>query len=263
MNHLIKKNGLVKLPEKLGLLKKVGKGIVTFMLVFSCTIFLSLFFGCNSVDTIVEETPPSDPEVEVTPPREPEVEVTPPREPEVVGITGPIFPIIAIEYFYKGTKGLLMMDEKEMSNYYKNNEMNVEFISAIDEITGKSFIERHEDKVIRNYFSFAPEQFEPWFKETIRHYTVKFKVPSIKGESVEEIKYNYHFIPGFHKITEAWYNGQEIPFFDMMEINKYAHWGFPEFDLDEYKRKVKETYYSGKLVGITFQSTIHIVIPME
>jgi hypothetical protein len=219
--------------------------------------FLFFLFGCNNIDSDVKiEIPEEIPDVEITPPNNSDNEV---------GIPEFISPSIHIEYLDKEKKGYLLLEDEELFAR-QNDLMDVEFLSFTDEITGLSFIEQQEAHAIRNMFGLGPEIFEYYDKqETIRHYIFKYKVPSIKGETVEEIKGIYHYYGGYGKYTEVWYNGKVIPIMDKEEINKlYPPEGSNDrYDRDVYERIMKETYYSGDLIAVTTASRIYIVIPVE
>jgi hypothetical protein len=221
--------------------------------------FLFFLFGCNNiVPDIKIEIPEVIPDDEVTPPDNPDVEIGIPSLESTI-------PSILIEYLDKEKKGYLLLEGEELTAR-QNDLMDVEFLSFIDETTGLSFIEQQEARVIRNMFGYGPEVFEYYDKqETIRHYIFKYKVPSIKGESTEEIKCIYHYYGGYGKYTEVWYNGKVIPIMDKEEINeRYPPEGSNDrYDKDVYERIMKETYYSGDLVAITTASEIYIVIPVE
>jgi hypothetical protein len=136
--------------------------------------FLFFLFGCNTTD--IKNTDDTD------------VEIMLPDDTDEVGITAGTCPGILIEYLDKGMKGYLLLEGEKLTAR-QNDRMDVELVSFIDEITGLSFIEQQEACVIRNMFGCGPEVFEYYdMQETIRHYIFKYKAPSIKGESVEEIK---------------------------------------------------------------------------
>ncbi|MDR0393576.1 MAG: hypothetical protein LBH77_00300 [Tannerella sp.] len=161
---------------------------------------------------------------------------------------------------------LLLEGEEHIARI--NDRMDVEFISFIDEITGRSFLDdpqrvRH---VIRNYFGYGGGLFEYYdLQETIRHYIFKYKVPSIKGDSVEEIKGVYHYYGGCGRFTEVWYNGKKIPITNIEEIwALYPPENSPDrYDRDVHERILKETYYSGNIMAIMTASRIDIIIPIE
>lgn len=220
------------------------------------TFSLFFLFGCKN---ILPDAETERPEVI------PGVEITPPNNSDEVGIPEFTSPSIHIEYLDEEKKGYLLLEGEELTAR-QNDLMNVEFLSFTDEITGLSFIEQQEVRAIRNMFGYAPEVFEYYDKqETVRHYIFKYKVPSIKGESVEEIKGIYHYYGGYGKYTEVWYNGNVIPIVDNEEINeRYPPEGSNDrYDRGVYERIMKETYYSGDLVAVTTASKIYIVIPVE
>lgn len=205
--------------------------------------------GCNNINSDVEiEIPEVIPDIEA-------------------GIPDFISPSIHIEYLDKEKKGYLLLEGEELIAR-QNDLMNVEFLSFTDEITGLSFIEQEplEARVIRNVFGYGPEIFEYYdVQETIRNYIFKYKAPSIKGESIEEIKGIYHYYGGYGKFTEVWYNGKVVPIMDKEEIYElYPPEGSNDrYDREVYERIMKETYYSGDLIAVTTASEIYIVIPVE
>lgn len=224
---------------------------------FLSGFFLFLFFGCNTNDLVVEIIPPDD-LIE---------EITSSDDLGEVGIPGHVIPGFYIEYLDKELKPYRLLDSEELMHRF-NDKMTLILISAIDEITGRSFLdEPQEGQVSRNIFGWGPEIFEYSAKETIRRYNIKYKVPSIKGDSVEEIILIAHYVPCYANITAAWYNGKEIPLISRVEI-------WREFNLlpvdhpDKNDREVmnrinKESYYRGDLVGVIDGSSIEIVVPAE
>jgi hypothetical protein len=220
------------------------------------TFFLFFLFGCNTINT---ETIDSD------------VEITPPDDSGLVGITAGVRPGFLIEYLDKEVKPYLLLAEgKEEHIARLNDRMEVEFISFIDEITGRSFLTPENQRIhylTRNYFGYGGDLFEYYdLEETIRHYIFKYKVPSIKGESVEEIKAIFHYFGGYGKFTDVWYNGKKIPITDIEEIKAlYPPEDSPDrYDREVHERIMKETYYSGKLMAImTEGSGLEIIIPVE
>jgi hypothetical protein len=220
------------------------------MFVLSCTNNEEVIFLNDEI-----EIPEVIPDV-VTPPDASDVEIG------MIEFTGPS---MLIEYLDKEKKGYLLLEGEELFAR-QNDFMNVERLSCIDEITGLSFMEQRETLSVRNPFGCGLETFEYYdMQEKIRHYIFKYKVPSIKGESVEEIKAIYHYYGGYGKYTEVWYNGKVIPIMDKEEIReRYPPEGSNDrYDREVYERIMKETYYSGDLVGVTLASHIYIVIPVE
>ena len=95
--------------------------------------------------------------------------------------------------------------------------------------------------IYNNMVSFSPEWLSQVRQDLVRHYSIKYKVPSIRGQSVEEIKVVCQvYAVGYGRITEAWYNGKKIP-------------------LITY-----EAYNSGDLVAIRSAATlIRIIVPIK
>ena len=219
--------------------------------------FLFFLFGCKDIASDVEtEIPEEIPDVEITSPDN--------SGKEIVGIPDFTVPSFFIEYLDKEKKGYLLLEGEELIAR-QNDLMDIETLSFTDEITGLSFAEPGKRKAMRNMIGYGPEIFEYYDVETIRHYVFKYKIPSIKGESVEEIKAIFHFF-GFWggKFTEVWYNGKAIPMMDRVEINeRFPPEGSDDrYDRDVYERIMKETYYCGDLVAVTNGWRIYIMIPI-
>jgi hypothetical protein len=224
--------------------------------------FLFFLFGC---DSDLEITPSDDSNVETTLPIDTDIETPPDDSSDLVEISGYTSTGILIEYLEKEIKGYLLLEGEELKAR-QNDRMEVEFISIIDEITGKSFKEPKKESLIRSMFGCGPESFEYYDKDpVVRHYVYKYKVPSIKGESIEEIKGIFHYFGGYGYYTEVWYNGKAVPLMDGKEVDAlYPPDDSPDrYDKDVYERIMKETYYSGDLIAIRRQSSIYLVIPVE
>lgn len=183
---------------------------------------------------------------------------------------------ITIEYFDKEQKGYLLLEGgSEEHLAFLKDSMSVEILSfmdeitglSIDELTGLSLWESRTIQVCRNLFSvtepFVGDPLKSDGPLTIRHYILKFKAPSIYGESVEEIKavsYSKNFRGA--TFTEVWYNGKKIPIMTHAEVEAL----YPpksSNDREAYERVMKESYYSGNLVAVVTESDIHIVLPIE
>ena len=163
--------------------------------------------------------------------------------------------IIHIEYFDKEQKGYLQIEGEEQHIEYRKDSIKIEILSFTDEITGLSFME-HQEILVSKYFGFRPEVFGKDVKEEIkRQYVIKYKAPSIHGESVEEIKLIFKvYMPGVGKFEEAWYNGNEIFLFKHFEL----------YESDYFEKNVdykSALYYNGDNVAIARTSGVHIVLP--
>lgn len=183
-------------------------------------------------------------------------------------------PVIWIEYFDKEGVGFRLLSEisgLEAYLAYTHEFMTVEVVSLIDELTGQSYLSnlRYKegiiDSVLRDRFSFGVEFFECDAPEATRHYELKYKVPSFKGESVEEIKGIYHHQGGLKgSFTEVLYNGKAIPIIDHDEIKAYYTNPDKSINTDRYITIIKETHYSGNPVAIRSVGTqIYLVLPYE
>jgi len=233
------------------LIEKFVAGIITF-------VFISFFIGCSVNSSDIEVTHPNDSDGEISPPNESPVEIILP--------TGAGF---LIEYYDIEKKGYLMLEPGgEEHKAVLKDTMSLEILSFMDDLAGLKIIEPKNTTVFRNYFGigeqWAGDRYKP--DTTIFHYTLKYKVPSIMGESIEEIKAVFHlYNPYYGKITEAWYNGKVIPIITWEEIDAlYPPEGSDDrYDRDVNERIMKETYYSGDLVGVVRESCIDIVIPIK
>ena len=228
---------------------------------------LFLLFGCSSGDG---EVVPPVPEEEI--PEEP----LPPQCESYEGAIIEISPTFLIEYFDKESIGFRLLifgdgyDQEFLD--YASEYMTVEYISFIDEITGQVFTpysgykEGAIDSVRRFDFGFSADRFRLESPETTRNYVIKYKVPSFKGESIEEIKGIYHHKGGIKGVfTEVLYNGEQIPILDIEEIGKpFTTETGGIIDHEGYNNMIKETHYNGKPVAIRAQGTeVYIVLPYE
>ena len=160
-------------------------------------------------------------------------------------------PSIQIEFYDKENKGDLQFE--------------VEILSFIDEITGMSFmqpqtLQTYTDVFVHTSISLETERFN-YVSEGLflkRHYVAKYKVPSIKGESVEEIKLIFDMIESRGFFTKALYNDKEIPLIQEIEIyDKYPD------DVEEFNRVRNEIRYNGDVVATTIEFYIRIMMPIE
>ena len=222
-------------------LEKLGLGSITLIFVLSCTLF-----GCKKNEDL-----------------------------NGIGMFGTS---IGIEYFQKGNKGYLLLEGEEEINDFLKDSMFLEIISFTDEKTGKSFImdekmEWSEDGIMtrslvkdnyvyKNLFGFNQELFSEEIRGIERHYSIKYKVPSIYGERIEEIKLIYVLSDDFgFGFIEAWYNGKKISIFTKIELeNRY-----PKCFVDKEiaHRMMNEVYYKGDTVVLSSQYSIHIILPIE
>jgi len=178
-------------------------------------------------------------------------------------------PGIRIEYFDKECElGFRLRSGQEYVDYI-DERITVEVISYMDEITGNSLTKildeyRGVNSISRDILQFGSEFFERDSPEVIRDYVLKYKVPSFKGESIEEIRGIYHHEGGLNgSFTEVWYNGKIIPIIDYEEIEKYYSPGPGIVNTVRYESIIKETHYSGEPVAIQNGYCLYLVLPYE
>ena len=170
---------------------------------------------------------------------------------------------IFIEYFDKDNEGYQLMNDSDKYAVFQDR-MPLEILSFTEngtEVLCNSFSERNIVSITLSKFAI----------QTIgeHHYTLKYKAPSVRGESVEEIKLTFKVNTTdypFGEFTEAWYNGTSIPIvapeiYSPMEQNlqnpQYV------FNKEEWERGMKEHFYNGNMVAGTTNGFIHIVLPIE
>ena len=171
---------------------------------------------------------------------------------------------INIEYFDVEQKGYRLLEGEELKTFLKDS-MSLEIQSYIDEKSGLSIMKPQIMNVHRNVFGLDGERFERDTTIKIeRHYKIKYKVPSIYGESIEELKLIFSTYHSF--FTEAWYNGKEIPIIRREDIDYARDLARPPqytFSVEEAKREAKELFYHGDLAAVASMSQIYIVLPIK
>lgn len=95
-------------------------------------------------------------------------------------------------------------------------------------------------------------------------YVVKYKIPLITGDSVEELrvtlKENHGFPCGWHNCR---YNGKDIHVYTMEEIFPDYHNPQQVFDKEKHARRLTEMLYSGNLVAHEVEGFILVIIPVD
>lgn len=95
-------------------------------------------------------------------------------------------------------------------------------------------------------------------------YVVKYKIPLITGDSVEELrvtlKENHGFPCGWHNCR---YNGKDIRVYPMEEIFPDYHNPQQVFDKEKHARRLTEMLYSGNLVAHEVEGFILVIIPVD
>ena len=100
--------------------------------------------------------------------------------------------------------------------------------------------------------------------KTLHQYNIKYQIPTLFGESVQEVKLLY-WVDGMNtKFTNAWYNNNEILRFvtiDMI-VPSYPN-GITDEDVEMIERRKKELLYNGDTVALIEGSDIHLIIPID
>ena len=95
-------------------------------------------------------------------------------------------------------------------------------------------------------------------------YVVKYKIPLITGDSVEELRVtlreNHGFPGGWHNCR---YNGKDIRVYTMEEIFPDYHNPQQVFDKEKHARRLTEMLYSGNLVAHEVEGFILVIIPVD
>ncbi len=95
-------------------------------------------------------------------------------------------------------------------------------------------------------------------------YVVKYKIPLITGDSVEELrvtlKENHGFPCGWHNCR---YNGKDIRVYTMEEIFPDYHNPRQVVDEEKYARRLTEMLYNGNLVAHEVEGFILVIIPVD
>ena len=221
------------------LFKLLGTGVLAL-------VFVTFLVGCNTSDSNIEGNN-----------EDLNVELSQGMPPMIVGVS--------VEYYDKDKTGYLLLKSEELEIIQKDS-MFVEILSYKDELTGLSFWEQQELKVMRNLFCIHAEGFNRYPAQQIelkRHYSIKYKVPSIHAESVEELKLVFHLEHTFSgRFEEAWYNGKKISIISQEEFIKRSYPDFPQvhLDIETLESAIYESYYNGELSAVNSNSFIHSFI---
>lgn len=171
---------------------------------------------------------------------------------------------ITIEYIDKESDegySMIMVNDKgeDIRAFYKDT-ITVEVLSLTEEGVE---IESSERSVrgFRNAIFFGTEKHSVYNPRGKRFYTIKYKVPSIRGEIIEEIKLTFN--EDHDNFVEAWYNGEAIPLVSDQMIHPGDYDPQHVFDKEEWIREEKEFCDTDDVVAKLTQSNIHILIPMK
>ena len=123
--------------------------------------------------------------------------------------------------------------------------------------------------ILEHPINLESESPEKWPK-TDWQYTVRYKVPQLIGESIEELKLIFSFDGYDSKFTKAWYNGKEITRFVTLDsicpecmVNPHV------FDLEDIQnrelveRRIKELLYNGEANAFIEGHYIELKLPVE
>lgn len=180
-------------------------------------------------------------------------------------LTPDVYGHITLEYFDKETDigHFLLEGQDKIDAYAKEPAILVEILSFTE--NGESISTGRDDTfLVRDIISFSTEPFsnDDMLQPMVRHYTLRYRVPSIRGESIEEINLTHHVnIDGYFKgFVEAWYNGKAI---SIVGSTAYEDAENNPYNDEELKLQVKERLYNGSLVADVSEFNIYIVIPVE
>lgn len=119
----------------------------------------------------------------------------------------PIAPRVYIEYVDK--EGNPVMSEEELKELYEKGERILEVLSVTDDKGvsiefGYDFCACLNTRILDKLDTKSPKM--------ERQYTVKYKVPRILGESIEELNLILSVDGSYSKFTKVSYNGNELPY---------------------------------------------------
>jgi len=98
------------------------------------------------------------------------------------------------------------------------------------------------------------------------NYIIKYKIPLIAGESVEELKVTFKE-PADYGVPIGWYNcqynGKNVRLYTLNEL--YPGYNDPQRVIDEEKHneRVREMLYNGDLVGVDVGKSITLSLPVD
>ena len=127
---------------------------------------------------------------------------------------------------------------------------------------------KNDDELEFKPLSFFREFFLPeekladyYRKKREYEYTIKYKIPLIEGETVEELKLKLKEISG--EWYNCQYNGKSIHIYTIQEL--FPDYNDPQaiIDIEKNKDRLRETLYNGDLVAIGTAGSISISLPVD
>ncbi len=171
---------------------------------------------------------------------------------------------ITIEYINKESNegySIIMANDKseDIKAFYKDTIL-VEILSLTEDSVE---IEPSERSVrgFRNVILFGTEKHSVYNPRGKRSYTIKYKVPSIRGEIIEEVELTFNEDHDY--FIEAWYNGEAIPLVTDQMIHPGSNDPQYIFDKEEWLREEIEFCKTDDVVAKLTQSNIHILVPIK
>ena len=170
--------------------------------------------------------------------------------------------------------------------YHLAPRMGIEFVDKEGNILNRELYEKGvvldvlsvtDDKGVSVKFSdwnfgitvstYIPESPEKWPK-TERQYAIKYKVPQLSGESIEELKLILSLDGYSSEFTKAWYNGEEIK--RLATIDSICPECRNPQNLQENPNlgeligsRMKELLYNGEANAFVNGNSIKIMLPVE
>lgn len=156
----------------------------------------------------------------------------------------------------------------------------VELDATLDENSDKNFLEKNPIEVLSITESGSPEKYRFDYKAGFqfkftftdnpvrkreKEYTIKYKIPLISGETVEELRLKFKYSEigypdGWH---ECQYNGKNIHIYTIQEL--FPDYNDPKAIIDKEKHndRLREMLYNGDLVAMGTDLYILLSLPVD
>ena len=177
-----------------------------------------------------------------------------------IDVPGPIIPQVNLEYVDR--EGNPLLQESDLKNLYEKG-VHLDVLSVTDDRGvsieyGFDFNSVWHTRILEQFYINSPKM--------EKHYIIKYRVPQLLGESVEELKLIFK-VDGFDsKFTKAWYNEKEILCFVTID-SICPEWRNPQYNvqenIEEFERRKKELLYNGDTVAYIEGDNIFLVLPVE
>ena len=164
----------------------------------------------------------------------------------------PIMPNIIIEYVDK---------EGNRINLYSDN---LEIISITDEKNDSIGFRLPDYPLLRILFN---DGFSIESPKTEKQYEIKYHIPNLLGETIEELRLIFNVNKVYSTFTDAWYNGNKIlnfvSFYSLCPECINPQYNIQDnLNIEEFERRKKELMYNGTTAAYIEGFNIYIILPV-